>query len=165
MKLFTAAAFAAMLFSLVPCLSPLDAAEPTFLTFATLPQEEDAFACFRTFIPAEEKATTTQTETRFQTFKPPAQQAESQPEKYTPIDRTRPQARLITANFPCPPCEQWKRRLDEIPFDVTVIRSDTSPVTNARGEYLFPVFEYRDRSGRLKQMAVSIDAFLATYRP
>lgn len=71
----------------------------------------------------------------------------------------RPHAVLITANFHCPPCEAWKSRLPELPFDVRVEVRSASP-TGA-----FPCLWYPNTSTTTgwSYYTGNLDAFLRNY--
>lgn len=171
----------AVAFLVVTPLAAQQTASPqtvNFRLFGPLPQEAHDAICFRTFVPAE--ATTASAAAYVQgqivdfrlfteqpatvkpqpeTSRPPQRVESAAAEPQTVAKPVRPAATLYTANFYCPPCEQWKARLQELPFEVRVVRQNTSPLVNRRGEYLFPVFEYRDGT-RLRQFQGSVDSFL-----
>lgn len=150
-----------------------------FRLFGPLPQEAQDSICFRTFVPAEATAASTAAYVQGQivdfrlfkeqpatavdpdreTSRPPQQLESAAAKPQTVAKPVRPAATLYTADFYCPPCEQWKARLQELPFEVQVVRQRTSPIVSRRGAYLFPVFEYRDGE-RLRQFQGSIDGFL-----
>ncbi|WP_437187840.1 hypothetical protein SH668x_001251 [Planctomicrobium sp. SH668] len=70
----------------------------------------------------------------------------------------RPRAYLITASdFYCPPCEQWKSRLSELPFSVVVQPRTTSPT----GKFPCILFPDASSSTGWKQYSGTIEGFLA----
>lgn len=132
-------------------------AEPTFRTFGTLPQEANDSICFRTFVPIS--TAKTHTNICFKTFSESTEKLTQEVAK----KRTLPKATLITPTFPCVPCELWKRRIKDLPFEVNVVKRRTSPIRDAQGRYLFPVFEYRE-NGIIKRYQGSVDGFLQSRR-
>lgn len=76
-----------------------------------------------------------------------------------PTSPARSHAVLITANFYCPPCEQWKQRLTELPFEMRVEVRSVSPTGS------FPCLWYPNKSSGSgwSYYSGSLNAFLRNY--
>ncbi|TWT49034.1 hypothetical protein KOR42_39500 [Thalassoglobus neptunius] len=139
----------------------ISAGDPDFRLFAEPmlpPVEGRSVEMFRTFDSLPTAIADGEVD-RFRTFAP-ADTDQAEEELVEKEPHKKPTAFLITPTFPCPACEQFKRRRDELPFELRPIVRSTSPVLDQRGRYIWPVLWYPVGDGRWKYFQGSIDQYL-----